>query len=263
MSAMTIDDAGHTVEVASGKIHLLKRGQGEALLVLHDDVGRPGWLPFYEELARRFTVYSPSFPGYGQSDRLDWMRSVRDLAIVQSGLLKVLGLDSVHVVGLGFGAWVAAEMATMCQRQLGRMALVGAVGIQPSDGEIVDQFLMTGEEYARLGFHDKAKFEEVYGSKPTIDQEETWEVNREMTTRIAWKPYMFNQTLPILLRSVDTPTLIVWGKEDRIVPLSCAQQYVNSLPNASLKVLDDCGHSADMERPMELTALVADFIGDS
>ena len=251
------------VEVGFGKVHLMKGGSGSPLVVFQDDLGSPGWLPFYGELARRFTVYIPSHPGFGKSERPAWMRSVRDLAIAHSWLLKVLGIDSTAVVGLGFGGWVAAEIATMCRHQFNRMVLVGAVGLQPLDGEILDQFLLSGEEYAKLCFHDAAKFENLYGIETTVDQRESWEVNREMAIRLAWKPYMFNQSLPHLLGCVDTPTLIVRGSEDRVVPPSCAQRYLDALPNARLELMEGCGHCVEAEKPDELARVITAFVTGS
>ena len=148
----------------------------------------------------------------------------------------------------------------MCQRQFDRMILVGAVGLQPTEGEIVDQFLVSGEEYVKLCFHDPAKFEALYGKETSVDQREAWEVNREMTVRVAWKPYMFNQALPILLGGVDTPTLVVRSGEDQIVPPSCAQRYVETLPTAQLHVLNGCGHCAEVEQPQELASLIRNFV---
>jgi pimeloyl-ACP methyl ester carboxylesterase len=248
------------IEGGFGKIPLMQGGSGGPLLILQDDIGSPGWLSFYAELAGHFTVYVPTHPGFGKAERPAWMRSVRDLAITHLWLLDVLGLEVLPVVGLGFGGWVAAEMATMCHHRFSHLVLVGAVGVQPSEGEIVDQFLGSGEEYVKRCFHDPARFEALYGKETTIKQREGWEINREMTVRLAWKPYMFNQTLPMLLGSVATPTLVVWGKEDQIVPLNCAQRYVERLPNAQLTVLDGCGHCAEVEKPQELTALITDFL---
>ena len=269
MSVTTTSETEEMLEVASCKVHLQKGGRGRPLVILHDDVGSPGWLPFYEELAGHFTVYAPSHPGYGKSERPDrsqrprWMRDVRDMAIVYGRLLRALRLDRVQVVGLGFGGWIAAEMATMCQSELERMVLVGAMGIQPSEGEIVDQFLLDGEEYARLGIHDQERFDELYGSEPDIDQKETWEINREMTARVAWKPYMFNPTLPVLLQGVETPSLIVWGSEDKIVPLNCGRRYADLLPDARFHIVDRAGHCVDIDKPKGLAELVTDFMGAS
>ena len=260
MSTTATNFTEEFVQVEFGKVHLMKGGTGKPLVLFQDDMGSPGWLPFYEELARSFTVYVPSHPGFGKSQRPDWMRSARDLALTHIWLMKTLGLESVSVAGIGFGGWVAAEMATMCRHQFDRLVLVGAVGVQPTEGEILDQFLLSGEEYARLCFHDSAKFEALYGTETTVDQREVWELNREMAIRLAWKPYMFNQALPHLLGSIDIPTLVVSAENDKVVPASCGRRYTGLLPNARLEVLGGCGHCADVEKPVELARLISGFI---
>lgn len=247
------------VKVAGGHVHVLEGGTGAPLAVLHDDIGVPGWTPFHEALAARFTVYVPSLPGFGRSERPDWARDVRDLAVLQLGLLRALGLDSVTLVGTGFGGWVAAELATMCPERLHRLVLVGAAGIQPREGEIADQFLMSGLEYAQQGFRDPAAFAALYGREPDLDQREAWEINREMVCRVAWSPYMFNPSLPYLLELARVPTLVVWGSDDAIVPLDCGRQYAERLPDARLEVVEACGHHVDLERPQDLARLVAAF----
>jgi pimeloyl-ACP methyl ester carboxylesterase len=248
------------VEVAGTQLHLSRGGTGDPLLVLHHDIGNPGWLPFHQRLSRHFDVVAPSHPGFDRSARPEWMRSVRDVAIVYQWLLSDLKLDGVTVVGLGFGGWIAAEMATMAPRAFKRLILVGAMGIQPEDGEILDQALVNYIDYARAGFHDQAAFDRVYGSEPSTDQLETWDRNREMSFRIAWKPYMFSQTLPHLLGGVTTPVLVVWGAEDRIVPRSCGERYARSLPNARLEIVPGAGHCVEMERPDELADLIDRFV---
>jgi len=260
MSTTTQDYVEEVVDAGFGKVHLMKGGAGKPVLILQDDLGSPGWLPFYGELAKKFTVYVPAHPGFGKSERPQWMRNVREMAVTHKWLLKVLGLDSLSVVGIGFGGWVAAEMATTCGHTFGRMVLVNAVGVQPLEGEILDQFLLSGEEYVKLCFQDPAMFESVYGSETTADQRELWEVNREMAIRVAWRPYMFDQALPHLLGSVDTPTLVIQAADDKIVPASCGRRYSDGLPNARLEVLDECGHCADAEKPVELANLMMGFI---
>jgi pimeloyl-ACP methyl ester carboxylesterase len=248
------------VEVAGGKVHLLTGGQGEPLLILHRDIGNLGWLPFYQQLAQRFTVYVPSHPGFDKSERPDWMRNVRDLAVVYEWLLKDLHLKELYVVGLGFGGWVAAEMATMNHSQCKRLVLVGAMGIQPTRGEILDQFLMYTTDYIKAGFFDPSKMEQLYGSEPEIDQLVTWEINREMTTRIAWKPYMFDPVLPHLLPNVRIPSLVVWGAGDTIAPLDIGEQYAELLPNARLVTIPGAGHFAELEQPEAVLAAVRPFL---
>ena len=247
------------VEVAGVQLHLLRGGAGDPLLVLPHEIGSPGWLPFHQQLGQRFEVVAPSHPGYDRSARPEWMRSVRDVAVVYQWLLSDLKLDGVTVVGLGFGGWIAAEMATMAPQSLKRLILVSAMGIQPEDGEILDQALLNYIDYARAGFADQGAFDRVYGAEPSTDQLETWDRNREMSFRIAWKPYMYSPTLPHLLGGVKTPTLVVWGSEDRIVPRSCGERYARALPNARLEIVQGAGHCVEMERPSELAQLIERF----
>ena len=81
-----------------------------------------------------------------------------------------------------------------------------------------------------------------------------------MVIRVAWKPYMFDQSLPHLLGSVETPTLVVSAENDKIVPASCGQRYADLIPNARLEVLAGSGHCADVEKPLELAGLISGFI---
>ncbi len=250
-----------TVQVLGGGVRVLKGGKGDPLVVLHRDTGFPERQPFLDEMAERFTVYHPIHPGYHQTEAKSWSwpLHIRDLAVIELQLFKALGLDSFTVVGLGFGGWLAAEMATMCERLFRRMVLVAPMGLQPKKGEIFDQFLVNSETYARTGFHDPRNFEAAYGAEPPYERLDLWETQREMTCRIAWKPNMFNQTLPLLLPGVGTPALVVWGREDRIVPLECGELYVQALKSARLEVIEGCGHAVDLEQPHRLARLVTEF----
>lgn len=247
------------IAVAGESIRVQRGGAGPPLIVLHRDVGNPGWLPFHRRLAERFDVIAPTHPGYDRSPRPNWLRSVRDIAVLYRGLLAALELDRVALVGLGLGGWIAAEMATMAPRDVHRLVLVGAMGVQPTEGEILDQALVNYIAYARAGFHDERAFEGIYGAVPSTDQLETWDINREMTFRIAWKPYLYSQSLPHLLGVVRAPALVVWGAEDGVVPPNCGRRYAEALPNASFEVVAGSGHCIEMERPEALAELIERF----
>ena len=253
-----------SLPVAGIALHLAAAGRGAPVLVLHHDIGRPEPSPFDDALAGRCSVLAPSHPGYDRSSRPDWMRSVRDVAVVYQWLLGERDLArDLTVVGLGFGGWIAAEMATMAPRAFKRLVLVGAMGLKPERGEIADQALVSYIDYVRRGFADQRAFDRLFGAEPATAQLEQWDLNREMTFRIAWKPYMYNPTLPHLLGGVATPALIVWGRDDRIVPLECAERYQKALPHARLEIVENAGHFLDMEQPDVLAQLVARFVTEA
>ena len=250
-----------TMEAAGIKLHVSRAGKGHPVLVLHHETGTLDRLPFYDALAAKFDVLVPHHPGYSRSQRPDWMRHPRDIAVIYRGLLADLKLSNAVLVGLGFGGWIAAEMASMAPADLAKLVLVGAMGIKPPQGDILDLAITGYVDYARAGFHDQKAFDRVYGAEPSVDQLEMWDICREMSFRIAWKPYMYSQTLPHLLGAVRARSLVVWGDDDKVVPQSAGKRYVEALPDAKMEIVKNCGHCVDMEQPETLAKLIVDFIG--
>ena len=174
------------IQAGGVKVCLRRAGKGRPLLILHHDSGSLPRLPFYDGLAAAFDVLMPHHPGSGDAyERPTWMRSVRDLAVLYRGILAGLAIERPILVGLGFGGWIAAEMATMAPNDLDRLVLVGAMGVHPREGYILDQALISHIDYARAAFHDQAAFDAVYGAEPTTDQLVDWDICREMSFRIA------------------------------------------------------------------------------
>lgn len=250
-----------TTEVAGLSVRYLQGGSGPAAVVLHHSSGNLGWIPFYEALAKSFTVTVPDLPGYGQSERPAWARDARDVAVLMSRFLAQVAPDSPTLVGLGFGGFIAAELAAINQERVGSLVLVGAAGLQPEEGEILDQMLMSYGEYIAAGFRDEERFRDFFGEEPADDVRELWDFSREMTARLSWKPYMFNRRLAPVLGEVRTPTLVVAGSEEQVVPLACARQYAAGLPNATLEIVEGAGHFVDYEEPEALAALIAAHAG--
>jgi pimeloyl-ACP methyl ester carboxylesterase len=248
-----------TLELGDVKLRLSRGGRGRPVLVLHHDTGTPDHLPFYDLLAERCDVIVPHHPGFGTEERPQWLRHPRDIAALYQWALADLGVERASLVGLGFGGWIAAEMAALAPRDFHRLVLVGAMGVKPPEGDILDQAIISYIDYAKAGFHDPKAFEGVYGDVST-DQLVAWDLCREMSFRIAWKPYMYTPTLPRLLGGVRAPALVVWGEHDKVVPRSAGQLYAGSLRQARLEIVPNSGHCVDMEQPDALVRLVSPFI---
>ena len=255
--ATMIDAAGITVELQRG-------GSGPPLLVIHGELGVPGWLDSFAQLAERYDVIVPSLPGYGRSTRPDWIMGVHDLAAWITWFARDLDLDtSVNVIGCSLGGWVAVEIATVAPQLFNKLVLVGAMGLKPEHGEIFDYFLEGGLTGLRRAFHrpeQSSEFMRYWGTEWTLDQADLVEQHREMTCRLAWKPYMHSLSLRHLLPGITTPTLLVWGREDAITPIECGELYQRAIPHARLTIMDNCGHMPEMEQPTEFTQLVQNFL---
>ena len=167
------EHAEHTIEVGGARIHYLKGGQGKPLVMLHGAEGGLGWRQYHEQLAESFTVYAPTCPGFGQSERPPWLESFTDLARFSLWLLDALDLSQVTLAGHFIGGWLAAEMAVMSPRTFDRLILIDAAGIQPQDGEIADVFLHGQEGTRQLAYFDPqqvAEYAELFQGKPSKEE---------------------------------------------------------------------------------------------
>src|SRR5437879_13780662 len=142
----------HNTELGEVKIQYRRGGRGRPVLVLHHDIGTPERLPFYDALADKFDVIVPRHPGFGVPERPQWMRHPRDIASLYQWLLADLGIERASLVGLGFGGWIAAEMAALAPRDFPRPVLVGAMGVKPPEGDLFDQPVVGHHASAQPGF---------------------------------------------------------------------------------------------------------------
>ena len=252
-------------QAAGAEMLMLKGGSGDPLLVLHDEMGQPGWLQLHEQLAQDYTVYAPSLPGFGVTARLDWVMNMRDIATWTLWALEDIGLTNSNVVGFSLGGWLAAEMATQSPQAFRKMALAAPAGILPPTGEILDMFLIVSKQFITAGFHDldaAGEFQTVCPDEPSPEQVELWETAREEACRLTWRPYMHDRSLPHRLGRVkDLPSLIVWGRNDEVVPPSAGEVYNSSIAGSRFVTLENCGHRSDVERTAALTTLLKEFFG--
>ena len=241
---------------------MFSSGSGPPLLYLYGAEGNSGWQPHHEALAQRHTVYLPSMPGFNGTERPDWVYTITDVAHFNLQMVQQLGLDQYILMGSYMGGWVAAEMAAMCNHDLKGLVLVGAVGIRPQKEQIAEVFMVSEPNRKKLQFYDPSQVPnyEQYSRELTPEEQLLEHSNREMASQLLWKPYMHNPSLPNYLRNVSTPTLLVWGKQDAIVPVECGELYQQALPNATLKVIDHCGHLPAIEKPQEFLDIVTGFL---
>ncbi len=253
-----------TVNVGGTLVALLRGGSGRPLLVLHEELGHPGWLGWHQQLAQGNSLLLPVHPGFGELPRADWVMSVRDLAGFYARMLREMDTGPLQVIGFSLGGWIAAEMAAADPGLFSRMVLVAPAGIKPPEGEILDLFIVTARAYLDASVHDASKspeFGTLYGGEETTDQFEAWEDARAESARLAWKPYMHNPSLPHLLEGVQgLPTLVVWGKHDRIVPVSAGHAYSKAIAGSELLVLDECGHRPEIECTAEFVDSIRNFL---
>jgi pimeloyl-ACP methyl ester carboxylesterase len=251
-----------TLRVDQTDLLIIKGGTGRPLLVLHDEMGHPGWLKWHSTLARDHTLIIPLHPGYGRTPAPEWIRNIRDIAGLYSIMVRQQKLAPVDVIGFSLGGWVAAEMAACNPDQFRRIVLVAPCGIRPTQGEIRDIFQMMAPDQLRnsvLDYENTPEFNNLFGGIGP-EQFELWEDARAQTARLAWQPYMHNPSLNHLLEVVDTPTLLIWGKQDSVVPLNAGEIYQRSIRGSRLAVFDQCGHRPEVEKLSDFLRETQNFL---
>ena len=248
---MTFSDA--FVEVDGCRTHLRRGGSGEPLLFLHGANGAPVVMPFMEKLAARFDVLVPEHPGYGQSDEPEWLENIHDMAYFYLDFLKTLDLRRTTVVGSSMGGWIAMEMAVRDTSRVKSLVLVSPAGVAAPGAPPADIFLMAPEDMVRNLFVDQKLAEARLAQPENIDVSLK---NRHTTARLAWEPRLHDPFLPKWLHRVDVPVKIVWGRQDRILPVGTAAELKRLMPNAQLHVLENCGHLPHVEKAEEFVSIV-------
>jgi pimeloyl-ACP methyl ester carboxylesterase len=252
-----------TLNIAGTQLVMVKGGSGKPLLIFHDELGYPGWMTWNETLAHDRTLLIPLQPGYAKTPKLNWIRTYRDLAGFYSQVVREMKLDPIDVIGFSAGGFIAAEMAAADPRIFSKMVLVAPMGIKAEQGEIMDIFPITIRTHLRATVADPAgtpEFAKIYGGEMTPEQFEAFEDARAESARIGWEPYFHNPSLPYLLRGLKTPTLLVWGSSDRVVPRGCIDAYKQAIPPAQIAIIEKVGHRPEIENSAEFERVVSRFL---
>ncbi|MFN0074093.1 MAG: alpha/beta fold hydrolase [Chloroflexota bacterium] len=248
-----------TRQVGEVTLSLLEGGSGQPTLVLHGIEGDEGWLAFHEALCRRASVLAPSHPGYGRTDCPEWISQVQHMATFYNWFLQDAGLESVDLIGLGLGGWIAAEMAVMTTERLRSLHLVNPAGILPREGEVYDIFVELWRDVINRSFFDyqtSAEYGRIYGENFQPEFGGHREAGRTMTTRLAFRPFMYNPALPGMLGKIRIPTRVIMSDTDRIIPRECGERYQAGIPGAELITLERCGHFAHLDQPDALAEAI-------
>jgi pimeloyl-ACP methyl ester carboxylesterase len=250
-------------------LEVFRRGSEAAprLLFLHDlDYLNHTDHPFVASLAERWQVLAPSHPGFGNSPLPEDFDSIDDLAYFYLDMLNEVG--PVHLVGAGFGGWIAAEVAIRCTHAIRSLVLVDALGVKVSDRtttDIKDLFVVSPRELLEWCWHDLEVGQREM-ALPLADRDEDTLVRlltgRRTAALVGWNPFLHNPKLLRRLRRIDRPTLVVWGASDGLVSPAYGRAYADAIPGARFELIDAAGHYPYLEKPEKFTNVLNRFVGE-
>jgi pimeloyl-ACP methyl ester carboxylesterase len=272
---------GHSAIIDGTTINYHDIGEGPVVMLMHGGgPGASGWSNFSQNvpaLSKHFRVLVVDQPGYGKSDKVippEGEARSQFGARVLLGLLTDLGVDKAHLIGNSLGGRTALTMALNAPERVNRLLLMGPgggslslFGPEPSEGmKVLHNFYkapgpsvermqalvnvmmydpsrappgLAEARFAAATAPDVAQFYEHYFTVPGAREPELW---RE-------------------LEKVAHRTLIVWGRDDRVLPMDGAFILLKRMPDARLHVFPRCGHWAQVEWQEEFDRLAIDFLG--
>lgn len=243
------------------ELEILRRGSGRPILVVHGVNPVSPRAPFLDRLAEHGAVVAPSHPGFGASAMPPDFETIYDLVNLYQDVIDDLPGDDVTMIGLGFGGWIAAEVAVTRPSKLRRLVLADPVGIKiggREDRDIVHFFNTRPDELTRRAWHNPSRIPEgCYGLgwQSTIDDRMTdaemvsLARNWDSLCLYSWTPHMYNPRLKPWLRRIDVPTLVLWGESDGIVTPDYGRAYAGLIPGARFETIAQAGHHPELEQP--------------
>ncbi|TFZ02560.1 alpha/beta hydrolase [Ramlibacter henchirensis] len=257
---MTAPALSHSFVTVDGcRTSLWRGGEGPPLLFLHGAQGVPAPLPFMNELAKRFEVLAPEHPGFGLTDVPPWLDNIHDVAYFYLDFLRALDLRGVYVVGQALGGWIAAEVAVRDTSRIARLALAGATGLHVPHAPTLDVFSVDDTQMADYLFHDPKLAAAARQRAAEAHASPIAKKNRQSLERLARATAFTDPHLHKWLHRIDVPVLLLWGEQDRPVPVAQGRVWESLIPGARLQLLRECGHLPHVEKSAEYVAALQAF----
>ena len=274
---LTEDATSKFIDANGVRVHYHDAGSGTPLVLIHGGgPGAGGWSNYsrnLEPLSKHFRVICPDLPGFGRSD----MKPVGSAmpgwyAEVMADFLRALGLEKAHFIGNSLGGMVTLKLALEHPEMVDKMVLMGTGGSLPvfstfpTEGIKTLLFFYDGEgpSLKRLkGFINQF----VYDPSQLTDELLEQRMKVALDPRIVENPPMRpNPKVPldelwrdVRLTKLPHETLMIWGREDRVMPLDMAFPLLKQIPRARLFVMPQCGHWAQWEHAEEFNRVATDF----
>jgi pimeloyl-ACP methyl ester carboxylesterase len=241
-------------------------GNGPPLVYLHGPWGIGPDRTFVARLAGTHTVYAPRHPGTspGDAEAVHALDSWLDLVVYYGELIDRLGLTAPALVGHSFGGLVAAELAAAAPRAVGRLVLIDPVGLWRDDLPVKNWMVLRDTERRGSLFADPdgdaaARFFAVpQDPAERVDALAQLIWAQACTGKFVWP--IPDRGFRQRAHRVATPTLIVWGKSDRIIAPEYAQEFATRVAGARVELIDNAGHLPQLERPEVVARAVQAFL---
>lgn len=228
-------------------------GHGEPVVFFHGGGTLDGF-DFAEPWTSKFRVIAPYHPGFGESGDDPTLSSMNDYVMHYLELFDVLKLDRFNLVGLSMGGEIAARFASEHAHRIKKLVLIGPSGIIDPQHPMVDLLAVPGDQVLGFLVSDFEVLKKRLPENPDLDF--MGERYREATTfaRLYWE-HPGDPKFMRYLHRIKVPTMIVWGEEDKLIPVEHTEMWRKFIPNAEIKTYKGAGHLVHLEKPEAVEAM--------
>lgn len=279
MAAQSRPEIGNSVQTGAFSTNYLEAGEqhgGTPVILMHGSgpgvTAYANWRGIIPILAEQFHVYAPDMVGFGYSDRPEGIEySCQVWADQVSDFMNALGIEKAHLVGNSFGGSNALRLVTDHPEKVARLVLMGSMGVDFPivDGEGLDSIwgyepsvenmskairtMAWGDELANNV--DLARVRYEASVEPGFHESFS---SMFPAPRQRWVQSQLTDADKI--RAIQHETLVIHGREDRVIPLSTSYALHQMIPRADLMVFSHCGHWVQIERQDDFAEAVSDFL---
>ncbi len=268
------------IDIAQTRVRYWDEGHGFPLLLVHGLGGfAENWLPNVFPLAEHYRVLVPDLPGFGRSGKTPLLRSLYDLSRFLGDFLDALEVEKASLAGNSLGGGLALKFAVDNPDRVEKLVLADTAGM---GREVINDFKvcslpLLGELFIRPTRDASAATWSKVLYNPAVITEDLIDLGYELMALPGAKKALLRairagidirgqrrglvRELAAGLGSVTAPALIIWGRQDRIIPVEHAHICHERLPGSRLEIFDNCGHMPQLEHPDRFNVLVLEFLG--
>lgn len=257
-----------TLSVRNGlfNVPVYRKGTGAPLLWLHGAGGlNKGWTPELEALSQHYDVIAPVHPGWDDTPGLELIDDIHDMVFYYQDVLDALGLASLNVAGHSVGGMFAAELAAARPDMVKKLVLTCPVGLWMDETPVADMFIALPHELPGLLFGDLSN--PIIGqlfTRPTDPDEMADAMYLQLTNFSATGKFVWpipDKGLKKRLHRIQSPTLILWGDQDKLAPPAYGPLFESKIAKSQLVTIKGAGHMLPLENTEAWAKEIVGFLG--
>ena len=257
------------VLVFGQKINYVEAGSGPTVILLHGLGGSTQvWGFNISALAEKYHVVVPDQIGFGKSDKPLVNYRVRTYVDFLDQFCKQLKIERATLVGNSMGGWIAAMFTAAFPDRVDKLVLVDAAGYAPpKDFDMRALFALNPTTRAGMKLLvSKVFYNKALQSDAAIDQAiaarmaagDGYTINSISESIIRGEDFLDD-----VVKTIKRPTLIIWGRQDGLVPLTDGERFNKDIAGSKLVVIEECGHVPNAEKPGEFNAALLKFLAEN